>query len=148
MLLPHEGRKVSAINSEAHLKTPVLPGSGALRRALRGNLVSFPARIPILLKEPPADMQWRLVLLFYVRGWSWADIAVRFNVPKHQIKERLNEWSARALARGHIQIIDPQGFAASCQVDVEYGTGEPASHAAIERCGAWRREEGVTHAVV
>ena len=137
MLLPHEGRKVSAINSEAHLKTPVLPGSGALRRALRGNLVSFPARIPILLKAPPADMQW-----------SWADIAVRFNVPKHQIKERLNEWSARALALGHIQIIDPQGFAASCQVDVEYGTGEPASHAAIERCGAWRREEGVTHAVV
>src|ERR1019366_4580380 len=122
MLFRDENRTAWAIDSEAGLKMPVHPGSAALRRALRSNIVCFPSRIPILLKQPPPDMQWRMVLLFFVLGWSSARIAVRFDVPKHRIKKGLNEWSARALALGHIQIIDPEAFAASCQVDVEYGT--------------------------
>jgi hypothetical protein len=122
MLFLDENRNASAIDSEAGLKTPVHPGSAALRRALRANIVCFPTRIPILLKAPPADMQWRMVLLFFVRGWSSARIAARFQVPKHRILRSLNEWSVRALALGYVQIIDPEAFEACCQVDVEYGT--------------------------
>ena len=116
-----EKRNAAATDNEAGLKTPVCPGSAALRRALRGNIVSFPTRIPILLKQPQADMQWRMVLLFFVRGWSSASIAGRFGVPKHRIRRSLNEWSFRALALGHVQIIDPEAFVECCQVDVEYG---------------------------
>jgi hypothetical protein len=123
MLLLDENRNTAAIDSEAGLKTPVYPGSAALRRALRANIVCFPSRIPILLKQPAADMQWRTVLLFFVRGWSAARIAARFQVPKHRILKSLNEWSSRALALGYVQIIDPEAFEACCQVDVEYGTG-------------------------
>jgi hypothetical protein len=73
------------------------------------------------LKQPEANIQWRVVLLFFVRGWSSSAIAARFDVPKHRILKSLNEWSSRALALGYIQIIDPEAFAACCQVDVEYG---------------------------
>jgi hypothetical protein len=97
----------------------VHPGSSVLRRAVRGGIVSFPAQIPVLLKQPSADMQWRAVLLYFVRGWSSARIGARFNVPKHQIRKTLNQWSVRALALGYIQVVDPEAFAACCRDDTE-----------------------------
>ena len=129
MLLLDETRNAAAIDSEAGLKTPVYPGSAALRRALRANIVCFPTRIPVLLKQPAADTQWRMVLLFFVRGWSAARIAARFQVPKHRILRSLNEWSSRALALGYVQIIDPEAFESCCQVDVEYGTAHDSHEA-------------------
>jgi hypothetical protein len=108
--------------SEERLQTPVHPGSETLRRAVRGNIVSFPSQIPTLLKQPSADMQWRVVLLFFVRGWSASRIATRFNVPRHRIWKTLNGWSVRALALGYVQVIDPEGFAACCHLDAESGT--------------------------
>ena len=108
--------------SEERLQTPVHPGSETLRRAVRGNIVSFPSQIPTLLKQPSADMQWRVVLLFFVRGWSASRIAARFNVPRHRIWKTLNGWSVRALALGYVQVIDPEAFAACCHLDVESGT--------------------------
>ena len=106
---------------EARLKTPVHPGSSVLRRAVRGGIVSFPAQIPVLLKQPSADMQWRVVLLYFVRGWSSARIGARFDVPKHQIRKTLNQWSVRALALGYVQVIDQEAFAACCRDDTEGG---------------------------
>jgi len=111
----------TAGGGQVWLKTPVHPGSAALRRALRENLVSFPSQIPILLKRPEADMQWRMVMLFFVRGWSSVGIAERFGVPKHRIKNSLNEWSVRALALGYVQVVDPEAFAACCHVEEEEG---------------------------
>jgi hypothetical protein len=100
-------------------RAPVYPGSAVLRRAVRQNIVSFPSQISAFLKRPTADMQCRVVLLFFVRGWSSIDIATRFSVPKHVIWGILNEWSIRALALGCIQVIDPGSFAACCRVDDE-----------------------------
>jgi hypothetical protein len=122
-------------DSESALKTPVYPGSAALRRALRSNIISFPSRIPIILKLPEADIQWRAVLLFFVRGWSATAIAARFGVPKHRILKTLNEWSSRSLALGHIQIIDPEAFAVCCKVDVEYGTNRESEEGRLVRLG-------------
>jgi hypothetical protein len=134
MLIVDEKRSDPATDSEAELRTPVYPGSAALRRALRGNIVCFPTQIPILLKQPCADMQWRMVLLFFVRGWTSASIASRFQVPKHRIRKSLNEWSFRALALGHVQIIDPEAFVECCEVEVEYGAEHDAAEArATER---------------
>jgi hypothetical protein len=102
---------------EARLKTPVHPGCAVLRRAVHGNIVSFPSQIVAFLKSPPADMQCRIVLLFFVRGWSSVDIAARLNLPKHLIWGILNDWSVRALALGYIQVIDPEAFDTCCRVD-------------------------------
>lgn len=118
-----EKRNVSEIHSEERRKAPVYPSSGILRRAIRGNIVSFPSQIPIFLKERPDAMQWRMVLLFFVRGWSGADIAERFHVPDHRVWKILNAWSIRALSLGYVQVIDPEAFAACCRSDVECGTG-------------------------
>src|SRR6478609_2098441 len=107
VVMMNEQRNVSEID-EGRVPTPVHPGSETLRRALRGNIVSFPSQIPALLKCPPADTQWRIVLLFFVRGWSSSKIAARFSVPRHRIWKILNGWSVRALALGYIQVIDPE----------------------------------------
>jgi hypothetical protein len=121
-----EKRNVSERHIEERRMLTVHPSSGILRRAIRGNIVSFPAQIPSFLKERPDDMQWRMVLLFFVRGWSATHIAARFNVPDHRIWKILNAWSVRAWTLGYIQVIDPEAFAACCCSDAECGTGHDA----------------------
>jgi hypothetical protein len=115
MLFPDEKRNAGAGESQTGPKISVHPGAAALRRALRGNAVSFPSQIPILLKQPAADMQWRAVSLFFLHGWSAPSIASRFQVPKHRIRKGLNEWSGRAMVLGYVQVIDPDVFAACCE---------------------------------
>ena len=107
------------IHVAERMKTPIHPGSGILRRAIRGNMVSFPSQIPSCPKGSQAEMQWRMVLLFFVRGWGAAKIAARFHVPRHRVWTLLNEWSVRAMAQGHIQVIDPEAFEACCRGEVE-----------------------------
>lgn len=109
-------------NGDLPPDTPVHPGNFALRRAIRGNIVSFPSQVPALLKQPAADTQWRVVLLFFIRGWSSAEIARRFDVPRHRISEMLNDWSIRALALGYLQVIDAEAFRSCCRVDSEIWT--------------------------
>ena len=104
-------------NGQAPRQVPVHPGCVVLRHALRNNIVSFPSQTPILLRLPAADMQWRMVLLFYVRGWTAVEIAKRFHAPRHQIWKALNDWSVRALALGVIQVIDHEAFARCCGID-------------------------------
>ena len=122
MRLVDEKRYGSENHGEERQSTPLHPGCGVLRRAIRGNIVSFPSQVPALLKQPAADMQWRMVLLFFVRGWSAANIAERFDVPSHRVWKLLNAWSVRAMALGHVQVIDPEAFAACCRGESEGGT--------------------------
>ena len=120
---------------EARLKTPVHPGSSVLRRAVRGGIVSFPAQIPVLLKQPQADMQWRVVLLYFSRGWSSARIGARFHVPKHRIRKTLNQWCVRALALGYVQVIDQEAFAACCRDDAGLATNRGAEEIQLAAVG-------------
>jgi hypothetical protein len=105
-------------------KTPVHPGSGILRRAIRGNIVSFPSQIPSFPKGSQAEMQWRMVILFFVRGWRVGKIGERFQVPSHRVWKLLNEWSLRALALGYVQVIDPEAFAACCRDEANCGSDQ------------------------
>jgi hypothetical protein len=127
---------------EASVKAPIYPGSAVLRRAVRQNIVSFPSQIQAFLRRPAADMQCRVVLLFFVRGWTSIQIAARFGVPKHVIRGILNEWSVRALALGYIQVIDAEEFAICCRMDDEYGTNRET-----ERFVSAPAREEVLHAV-
>lgn len=127
---------------EASWKAPIYPGSAVLRRAVRRNIVSFPSQIQAFLRRPAADMQCRVILLFFVRGWTSIQIAMRFNVPKHVIRGILNDWSVRALALGYIQVIDPEEFAICCRMDDEYGTNRET-----DRFVSAPAREEVLHAV-
>ena len=127
---------------EASVKAPIYPGSAVLRRAVRRNIVSFPSQIQAFLRRPAADMQCRVVLLFFVRGWTSIQIAARFGVPKHVIRGILNEWSVRALALGCIQVIDAEEFAICCRMDDEYGTNRET-----DRFVSAPAREEVLHAV-
>lgn len=97
---------------------PVHPGSAALRRAFRQNIVSFPSQVPLFLKDPASDTQWRIVLLYFVRGWSAPKVAGRFSAPVHRIRKILNAWCVRALELGYIQVVDPEAFAICCRDDI------------------------------
>jgi hypothetical protein len=76
-----------------------------------------------LLKDPQADLQWRAVLLYFVRGWTSAAIAARFHVPAHRIWHTLNQWAIRAIALGYIQVIDMELLAACSKPDAHPNSG-------------------------
>jgi hypothetical protein len=135
-----EGKQDSAASrSGAHAKTPLHPGSILLRRAVRRNIVCFPSQVPVFLKQREAGMQWRAVLLFFVRGWSSPRIAARFRVPTHTIWQILEDWSVRAWALGYIQVLDPEAFARCCRIQAPEGMKQFAAgdRAAQVRPAAW-----------
>jgi len=149
-------RNTSDSYRAALLDTPIYPGCGVLRRAVRGNIVSFPSRIPSLLKAPSKDMQWRVVLLYFVRGWSSVEIGARFRVPKHRIRQILKDWSVRALALGCMEIIDLEAFQACCLTNAERGAnietglflaGLQRGAGSVQRSPVVPEEEGVSYAV-
>lgn len=140
----------------AVLPMALYPGCGVLRRAVRGNAVSFPSRIPALLKTPSKDMQWRVVLLYFVLGWTSVEIAARFGVPKHRVRQILKDWSVRAFALGCMEIVNRDAFLAYCMTNAERGVTNDtglflaAPHrapAAIQRSQVAPEEKGVSYAV-
>ena len=103
------------------------PGNAVLRRAIRENLVSFPSQIPVFSRQALPDMQWKAVLLYFVRGWPLCDIADRFGVKPHRIAKAVDEWATRAIALGYIQVVDAEQFAEWSSVEVD---GEDEADAA------------------
>lgn len=141
------------VQGQARTYAAVHPGNAALRRAVHGNCVSFPSQTPALLKQPAADLQWRMVLLFFVRGWSTTRMAARYHVPKHRIWKVLHDWAVRAFALGYIQVIDEEKFATCSRMDVEWSIvrGSARTHAEVSpgyMPGSSEEKEYVSHAVV
>jgi len=134
-----EKRNAPEIHAVERVKTPIHPGGRILRRAIRENIVSFPSQIPSLPKGSQADMRWRMVLLFFVRGWSVAKIAERFHVPNHRVWTLLNGWSVRAMAQGHVQVIDPEAFALCCSDGVESGNSRDMGEVRLAEVGPLAR---------
>ena len=126
---------------EERLETPLHPGSAVLRRAIRRNIVSFPAQVPVFLKQTPAEIQWRAVVLFFVRGWSSPNIAARFHVPTHRIWQILEDWSVRAFALGYVQVLDPEAFEACCRAGEHRSSREN-----VQPVTTVREEVQVSHA--
>jgi len=115
-------RNIPVSHGAATLVTTLYPGCGVLRRAIRRNIVSFPSRVLPLLKSPSDDMQWRVVLLYFVRGWSSVEIGERFRVPKHRISQVLRDWSVRALAQGCLEVLNQEAFKECCLTNAGRGS--------------------------
>jgi hypothetical protein len=88
----------------------VHPGNAILRRAIRENIVSFPSQIPALSRQALPDMQCRAVMLYFVRGWTMAEVGERYGLAVFRVHQIINEWAVRAFALGYIQVIDDARF--------------------------------------
>ena len=87
-----------------------LLGNRALQVAIRRNLVSFPSQAPIFGRFPRRETQWRIAVLYFVRGWTTRQIAERYGLTRERCGQILSEWRSRAVNMGYIQDVTPDGF--------------------------------------
>ena len=113
-----------------------LLGNRALQMAIRRNLVCFPSQAPVFGKLPRRDVQWRLAVLYFIRGWSTREIARRYGLTRERCGQIISDWRVRAINMGYIQDVTPNGLdeavleqiaAESATLDVTDGTAYAAS---------------------
>ena len=92
-----------------------------LRKAIRANRVAFPMPVPVFACQHRADIQWRLVELYFIHGWSCSRLGQRYRVTDRRIQQLIQRWVARAKTLGYLQTIPAeacqeafQGVAAQC----------------------------------
>jgi Homeodomain-like domain len=78
-----------------------------LRKAIRNNRVTFPAQVPLFVRNAPADLQRYSIQLYFLRGWSCEKIARRYGYSRFYIWQIVNEWKRHAVALGYVQAIPP-----------------------------------------
>ena len=83
-----------------------------LRTAITLNLVSFPSQIRPFSKRTVADLQVRIVQLYFIHGWSVGSICGRYDLPAYTVHKLLAQWRTRAIESGYIQEIEPGILAA------------------------------------
>ncbi len=81
--------------------------NAVLRTAIKRNRVSFPSQIRPFAKRTIADLQVRIVQLYFVRGWSLRRLGDRYNLRKETVHQLLAQWRIRAIESGYIQEIEP-----------------------------------------
>ena len=79
--------------------------SHELRVAVRTNRVSFPSQAPAWEKQSRGDIQWRLAVLYFVRGWSLFDIAHRYGLSRERAGQIVRAWRILSVKHGYIQEI-------------------------------------------
>jgi hypothetical protein len=84
-------------------------GSRALRAAIQQNRVSFPAQAPVFRKHSRSDVQWRMSVLYFVRGWSIRALSDRYNICSARVQQLLSSWRKYAVSASYIQEIPPEG---------------------------------------
>jgi len=78
-----------------------------LQEAIRTNQVSFPSQVPVFIKHADGKLQCRVVLLYFVLGWSCDKIAKRYGFTRQHIWQTVSEWRRHAVALGYVQAIPP-----------------------------------------
>jgi len=86
-----------------------LLGNRTLQILVRGNFVCFPSQAPIFGQKSRRDLQWRLAVLYFVRGWSTRAIADRYGLTRERCGQIISDWRIRAVALGYIQDVTPEG---------------------------------------
>ena len=86
-----------------------LLGNRALQLAVRQNFVCFAAQAPIFGKQPRRDIQWRLAVLYFIRGWPAKEIARRYGLTRERCGQIISDWRIRAVHLGYIQDVTPDG---------------------------------------
>lgn len=84
-------------------------GNRTLQFLVRSNLVCFPAQAPVFGQKSRRDLQWRLAVLYFIRGWSTRSIADRYGLTRERCGQIISDWRIRAVALGYIQDVAPEG---------------------------------------
>lgn len=79
-----------------------------IRKAIRSHRVSFPSQIPVFKCLHRPDIHWRIVLLYFVHGWSTTRIATRYGLTRARIMQLLRQWTSRAIVCGYVAHIPPE----------------------------------------
>ena len=77
----------------------------SLRKVIRNNRVSFPAQVSIFACQHRVEIQWRVVALYFVNGWSAVQTGRRYNVTCRCVQQLLRQWVARARTLGYLKEI-------------------------------------------
>lgn len=99
-----------------------LLGNRTLQTLVRGNFVCFPAQAPAFGQKSRRDLQWRLAVLYFVRGWSTRTIADRYGLTRERCGQIISDWRIRAVALGYIQDVTPEGTDLARLADSHPGT--------------------------
>lgn len=83
-------------------------GNRELQDAVRRNVVCFPSQAPTFGTKPRRDVQWRLAVLYFVRGWSTGLIARRYGLTRERCCQIISDWRMRAVNMGYIQDVTPE----------------------------------------
>jgi DNA-binding transcriptional regulator LsrR (DeoR family) len=78
--------------------------------AVRRNLVCFPSQAPVFGRFPRRETQWRLAVLYFVRGWTMRQIAAHYGLSRERCGQIISEWRIRAVNMGYIQDVTPDGI--------------------------------------
>lgn len=105
-------------------------GLRRLRTAIQNNQISFPSQVPIFACQSRADIQWRLVELYFVHNWSCVELGERYNVAMERIRQLLSQWVQRAAVLGYLQEI-PAATALLTDPAVRRETAPPLSPAVV-----------------
>ena len=100
-----------------------------LRSAIHNQEISFPSQVPVFACQSRADIQWRLVELYFVRNWSCADLGERYGVTLERARQLISQWVRRAAVLGYLQEI-PAGAASAAEAD-ERNAGTMAASASV-----------------
>jgi hypothetical protein len=101
-------RMVAGPQTRAAALVPAELENRVLRQALLENLISFPSQVPVFEKQSRPDLQQKLVVLYFVRGWTMDDIAQRYGLARQRMGQILTAWRVRAVQQGYIQAIQPE----------------------------------------
>jgi hypothetical protein len=76
-----------------------------IRKAVRSQSLSFPSQVPVFTHLHRPDIQWRMVLLYFVQGWPSRKIASRYGMSGKRVTQLLRQWTSRAMLRGYLDRI-------------------------------------------
>lgn len=114
-----------------------LLGNRALQVAVRQNLVCFPSQAPVFGKRPRRDVQWRLAVLYFIRGWSTRQIARRYGLTRERCGQIISDWRIRAVNMGYIQDVTPEEMdpAMLAAIRAEMAGAEATAEVEMAKCG-------------
>ncbi len=73
-----------------------------MRNAVQDHKITFPSQVPVFIHLHRPDIQWRIVLLYFVRGWPTRRIALRYRMTRERVIQILRQWTSRALSLGYL----------------------------------------------
>lgn len=106
-------------------------GNRVVRAGIRNNLITFPSEVPVFKKTTRPDLQAKIAVLYFIRGWSTSQIGDRYGIGRQRVAQIVTKWRVRAVRHGYVQLINeatlvPARFLEELQDEATVGAAEHA----------------------